>query len=217
MKVGTDGCLLGAWADCMLRPQHVLDIGAGTGLMSLMLAQRFPQVKIEAVEIGEECATQCRENISNSPWTDRIATHNVAIQNFEHSAIFDLIVCNPPFFSNSFASPNQARHTARHDDSLSVDQLFASVKRLLSANGVFSLIIPTDRISDFATASQKHSLFIKRKTWVKATPTKAAKRVLLSFGYLKAESEENEMFIETSRGNYSEDFRNLLADFYLYL
>jgi len=216
MKVGTDGCLLGAWADAE-SPEHILDIGAGTGLMTLMLAQRFENAQITAVELETNCAVQCKENIINSLWAARIETNNCAIQDFKTDKFFDLIVCNPPFFSNAFAAPNLERHTARHDDSLSVAELFSAVKRLLSASGVFAVIIPSDRLKDFVAGAQKESLFVKQKTNVKPKPAKEPKRVLLSFCFDKSEIEENEMFIESSRGIYSEDFRSLLADFYLNL
>jgi len=216
MKVGTDGCLLGAWADAQ-SPKHILDIGAGTGLVALMLAQRFENAKIIAVEIENKCAAQCEENISNSPWANRIETMNCAIQEFTTNQTFDLIVCNPPFFSNDFAAPNPERHTARHDDSLSASELFIAVKKLLTETGVFTVIIPVDRIENFIAAAQSQSLFVQRKTTVKPTPSKAAKRFLLSFGQNHSEIEEREIFVESSRGIYSEDFRSLLADFYLNL
>ena len=216
MKVGTDGCLLGAWADAD-SPKRILDIGAGTGLISLMMAQRFTNAKIEAVEIGVECAAQCRDNISHSPWAERITTHNSPIQEFEQQELFDLIVCNPPFFSNAFAAPNLERHTARHDDSLSVEELFSAVKKFLSPSGFFSIIIPIDRMNDFVEVAKNQELFVNRKTSVKPTPSKASKRVLLSFCFNKSDFQETEMFIESSRGIYSEDFRSLLADFYLNL
>ncbi len=216
MKVGTDGCLLGAWADAD-NPQHILDIGAGTGLIALMLAQRFKNAQITAVEIEQNCAKQCAENVAKSPFANRILTANLPLQEFKTNVAFDLIASNPPFFTQDFLPENEHRQTARHDAHLSASDLFFYAEKLLSKNGTFCLVIPANREADFTSAAAKSTLFLHQKVLVKPTPTKAAKRVLLAFKRGQSEVKTAELLVEISRGNYSEEFRKLLTDFYLYL
>lgn len=216
MKVGTDGCLLGAWADAE-SPKRILDIGAGTGLISLMLAQRFPQAHIEGVEIEKECANQALENVNSSPWSERIVVQHSSIQSFEPEMPFDFIVSNPPFFTKAFAAPDAKRHTARHDDTLPAQELIHHATRLLSKNGVFCLIIPSDRLAEFNTIAREIGFFLTEKVSVKPTPNKPPKRYLLKYRPIECLLSETEMVVEESRGVYSAAFTKLLQDFYLYL
>ena len=216
MKVGTDGCLLGAWAKAN-SPHYILDIGAGTGLISLMLAQRFPNTIIDAVEIEPTCAKQAHENIQESPWRDRVSIHHSSIQLFEADHQYDLIVSNPPYFTNAFAAPNQNRHQARHDDTLSVQDLIHQAKRLLSTDGVLCVILPVDRFETFDHVAAEAQLKLHERVNVMPTPTKEAKRVLLKYGRQSHPQTVRSFYIEAKRGQYSEHFTKLLEDFYLYL
>ena len=216
MKVGTDGCLLGSWASAG-HPKRILDIGAGSGLIGLMLAQRYSNARVDAVELESECAYQCIQNIKNSPWPNRISCYNVAIQDFKPNTEYDLIVSNPPFFKNAYAAPKQDRHMARHDDSLSVNELFSNAKRLVAKTGFFCAVIPTERFTDFTNAAHDHDFFLVEKVIVKPTPAKPGKRLLLKYSLSSHLLNESSMIIEKARGEYSEDFTKLLQDFYLYL
>ncbi len=216
MKVGTDGCLLGAWASAP-NSKTILDVGAGTGLLSLMLAQRFEFAQIEALEIEQICAKQCAENVANSPFANRVKTHATALQNFTTSTKYDLIVSNPPYFKNALLPEKEQRQTARHDAELNAETLFFYTSKILANTGKICIIIPSDRCEDFLREAQKNKLFLQQKTTVKPTPQKPPKRVLLQFGFDENALTENEIFIEKSRGVYSDDFTQLLGDFYLYL
>ncbi len=216
MKVGTDGCLLGAWATAE-NPKQILDIGSGTGLISLMLAQRFPTAQIDAIEIEKACAQQAQENVQASPWHDRVSVSASSIQDFESEYLYDLIVSNPPYFTNAFAAPNETRHQARHDDTLSAHELISHTKRLLAPEGVFCLIIPTDRFTEFEKFAAREHLHLVDRVNVHPTPSKPAKRLLLKYSTVKREDSTSTFFIEKERGQYSDAFTKLLQDFYLYL
>lgn len=142
MKVTTDACIQGAWTPVYPQVKQVLDIGAGTGLLSLMLAQRAPLVQIDGVELDEACAVQARENIAASRWKDRIAIHNANIRQWQGDKQYDLIICNPPFFNNSLLGDNDRRNNVRHTLSLSYTDLLASMDRLLGADGYISILLP---------------------------------------------------------------------------
>lgn len=216
MKVGTDGCLLGAWAYAQT-PQQILDIGAGTGLVALMLAQRYPKAKITALEIEPTCAQQCAENIKNSPFAQAIKTENCALQKHTPTAQYDLIVSNPPYFSQAFLPTNLNRSTARHDNLLPAKDLFCCAEKMLAESGKICIVIPTNRETDFCLAAKSYQLNLQQKVLVKPTPAKPAKRVLLKFGRESTTLKSSEMVVEISRGKYSEEFQKLLSNFYLYL
>ena len=216
MKVGTDGCLLGAWAKAN-SPKYILDIGTGTGLISLMLAQRFPEATIDAVEIEPTCARQAHENIQQSPWRDRISIHHSSIQAFEAAHRYELIVSNPPYFTNAFAAPDKNRHQARHDSSLSVQDLIHQASRLLSADGVLCVILPVDRFETFDHFATVEQLQLQERVNVMPTPTKETKRILLKYSRQSHQNTVSCFYIEEKRGQYSEHFTKLLEDFYLYL
>lgn len=144
MKVGTDGVLLGAWAEVRPGDRRMLDVGTGTGLIALMLAQRSA-AWITAVDIDVECATQAAENFAASPWADRLDAVSVAVQRYDPVEKFDLIVSNPPYYVDSLLSPDEGRNTARHAAGLPFGELAAAVVRLLSPGGRFALVLPPRR------------------------------------------------------------------------
>lgn len=216
MKVGTDGTLLGAWAHASEGGCRILDIGTGTGLIAMMMAQRYPQAEIVGVDISSEACAQARENVKYSPFFKRISIVNSDIAEYESGGLFETIVSNPPYFFNSLNCPDENRTIARHSDSLSYKDLLKQVIRLLSDEGNFSLVIPTDSISAIESEAAFEGLFLSRKCLIKTTPRKNPKRVLMEFHkYPSDHIEISEEVLETSPNVRSEWYSNLTKDFYL--
>ncbi len=223
MKIGTDGVLLGAWASIGHNPFSILDIGAGTGVLSLMLAQRSASEIIDALEIDSDAYEQCVDNFEQSPWGDRLFCYHASLDEFadEIEDQYDLIVCNPPFYSDDYKAENKQRAMARFQDAMPFGHLIESVSKLLSESGIFSVVIPKKEEADFIILAAKFNLFPKRILHVKGTPTSEIKRSLLEFSFRKTENEQNlssetsQLIIETSRHQYTEDYIKLTQDFYL--
>jgi tRNA1Val (adenine37-N6)-methyltransferase len=214
MKVGTDGVLLGAWMPIREVDRRLLDIGTGTGLIALMAAQRSPQSRIVALDLLEECVAQARENADNSPWGDRIETRQGDVLGFE-SEPFDLIFSNPPYFESSLHSPDAARNVARHTDTLSLKGLLEAVLRLLSPGGRFAVILPVEQ-ADRLVRLAALDLWLERRCDVQTTPTSSPRRSMLLFSREEPrQRREERLLIQHSPENYSEEYRALVADFYL--
>ena len=218
MKIGTDGVLLGAWTPIEHRPFSVLDIGAGTGILALMLAQRSSAEQIDALEIDEEAFEQCVENFENSLWSDRLYCYHAGLDEFmeEPEDEYDLIVSNPPFYSENYKTESEQRDLARFQDALPFEDLIEAASVLLSENGIFSVIIPYKEESKFIGLAKECNLFPLKITRVKGTPTTDVKRSLLAFSFAeKTNFPINELIIETARHQYTEDYIALTKDFYL--
>lgn len=215
MKVGTDGVLLGAWAN-IANTQQILDIGTGTGLIALMLAQRSP-AQIDAVEIDLDAFNQAKENINNSPWSNRIKIYHDSIQNYtiNCSKHYNLLISNPPFFTNASKSTVNARNVARHNHLLNQIDILEIAKTLLCKNGRIAIIYPTEQAEKFQEQAKIFGFYCQRKLYVKSTLTSPIKRILLEFYQTQLEYQEQTLIIENSRHNYSTDFINLIKDFYL--
>lgn len=213
MKVGTDGVLLGAWAD-VDTARRVLDIGTGTGLISLMLAQRS-NARIKAIDIDMDAVEQARSNVAASPWKDRIEVERQDICHFTSESLFDVIVSNPPYFVDSLKCSDGQRNTARHTDNLDFRDLIASVARLLHPEGVFSVIIPTDGKEHFLTIATSYGLHLSHQTLIHTTPVAEPKRALLAFKFSLNECITNDLIVELSRHVYSKEYIELTKDFYL--
>ena len=217
MKVGTDGVLLGAWTD-VESAENVLDIGSGTGVISLMIAQRSNAI-ITAVEIEEAASSESEMNFANSKWSNRLNIVNQSVIDFAatHNSQFDHIVCNPPFFNNGVRSSKVQRSIARHNDMLPFDQLIASVANLLTTNGKFDVVIPFDIEQEFIELCSSNKLYIRKRTMVKPNYTRPVKRILISFvNSTVSQIEETEIQIEKEeRHNYTDEYKNLTKDFYL--
>lgn len=213
MKVGTDGVLLGAWAD-VFEVGSVLDIGTGTGLVALMMAQRCGAY-ITAVEVDASAAEQARENISRSPWQDRIEVVQEDFRNFHPVKKFDLIVSNPPYFVGSLQCPDEQRTIARHAGNLTYWDLVGKASKLLSENGRFSLIIPTEAIESIQSFASRNGLHLQRKTYVITKPDTLPKRALLTFGSRQTGNKEDELLVELARHQYSKEYIELTKEFYL--
>ncbi|TJY37950.1 methyltransferase domain-containing protein [Pontimicrobium aquaticum] len=217
MKIGTDAVLLGAWTSINRNPFSVLDIGAGTGVVALMLAQRCYAELIDAVEIEDNAYEQCTENFEDSPWNDRLFCYHASLEAFveEIDETYDLIVSNPPFYSDDFKSKNNQRDLARFEDALPFDHLLDSVSKLLSSNGLFSVIIPFKEEQSFMDIATSFNLFPKRILRVKGNPNSDTKRSLIEFSFTKGQVETNDLIIENGRHQYTQDYVNLTKDFYL--
>lgn len=230
MKVGTDGVLLGAWAE---GGQRILDIGSGTGLISLMMAQRFPEAQVWGIDIDPDACMQARENVAVSPFADRVGIACCALQNLseEHLVsgseelmemkegegnLFDAIVSNPPFFVNGLKNPDSKRAMARHSDSLPFPVLMKGVRRWLSDEGVFSAIVPADVLESFVSEAYCSGLSLVRQCGVKTVERKQPKRYLVAFSKRRTGMMDKCTEIMTdSEGNRSEWYAKITEEFYL--
>jgi len=205
MKVGTDGVLLGAWASVPEPGSRVLDVGTGTGLIALMLAQRTRDVRVDALEIDPSSARQANENIRNSPWKERM--------NCIHSSFQDY---DPPFFSASTKAPSKEKNLARHDDSLSLRDLFKGSVSLMKETTVINLILPVDKEVQALDLILEHQMHCKRRTRVIPAPGKLTNRVLLEISSIPGKCHEDDITIETGeRHSYSDKYKSLTDGFYL--
>ena len=217
MKIGTDGVLLGAWTPLINNPYNVLDIGAGTGILSLMLAQRSNAEQIDAIEIDEDAYEQCVENFEASPWGDKLFCFHAGLDEFvdEPEDEYDLIISNPPFYTDDYKSDNTSRDLARFEDALPFEELIEAAALLLSDNGIFSVIIPFKEEERFVSMCKELDLFPLKITRVKGTPTSEIKRSLLAFCRIEQTPLIDELVIEISRHNYTPEYIELTKDFYL--
>ena len=177
MKIGTDGVLLGAWVSLENNPESILDIGAGTGIISLQLAQRSTTKTVDAVEIDDDAYEQCSENFEASPWGDRLFCYHASVQEFasEIEEKYDLIVSNPPFFSEDYKSDNDARDIARFNDALPFQHLVVCASHLLSEKGVFAVILPKKEEEHFIQLASENNLYPQRICEVQGTPNSEIK------------------------------------------
>ena len=217
MKIGTDGVLLGAWTPIINNPYNVLDIGAGTGILSLMLAQRSNAEQIDAIEIDEDAYEQCVENFEASPWSDKLFCFHAGLDEFvdEPEDEYDLIISNPPFYTDDYKSDNSSRDLARFEDALPFEELIEAAALLLSDNGIFSVIIPFKEEERFVSLCKELDLFPLKITRVKGTSTSEIKRSLLAFCRMEQTPLIDELVIEISRHNYTREYIELTKDFYL--
>lgn len=214
MKVGTDGTLLGAWAKAN-NPQQILDIGTGTGLIAMMLAQRFENGQVKAIEIDANASQQAAENFQNTPWSNRLSVEHISLQGFQHPSLFDLIVSNPPYFENNLKANNKQRTQARHTDTLSFETLIEGSAKLLNKNGSLAIILPSTSKDKVEAIAQKHHLYLNRLCWVKGTEKTAIKRAVLQFSFQEKPLEENTLVVEKERHVYTEEYIQLCKEFYL--
>lgn len=218
MKIGTDGVLLGAWTPVENNPFSILDIGTGTGIIALMLAQRSHAEQIDALEIDEDAYEQATDNFENSPWNDRLFCFHAGLDEFveEPEDEYDLIVSNPPFYSEDYKSENEQRDLARFQDAMPFEDLIEAAALLLSENGIFSVIIPFKEEENFLALAKEYELHPIKITRVKGTPTSEIKRSLLAFGRNEiATILTDELIIETARHIYTPEYIDLTKDFYL--
>ncbi|MGO4818566.1 tRNA1(Val) (adenine(37)-N6)-methyltransferase [Flavobacterium sp. W22_SRS_FP1] len=218
MKIGTDGVLLGAWTPIENNPFSILDIGTGTGIIALMLAQRSHAEQIDALEIDEEAYEQSVENFENSPWSDRLFCFHAGLHEFveEPEDEYDLIISNPPFYNEDYKTESKQRDMARFQDAMPFEDLIEAAALLLSENGVFSVIIPFKEEDTFLTLAKEYELYPLKITRVKGTPTTDIKRSLLAFGQTEnIDITIDELIIETERHIYTPEYIALTKEFYM--
>lgn len=217
MKVGTDGVLLGAWSSLENEPNSILDIGAGTGVIALQMAQRSLAETIDAIELDDHAYEQCVENFEASPWADRLFCYHASLDEFRNEVedTYDLIISNPPFYSEDVSSGNPSRDQARQSQSLPFDALFAGVKKLLSKKGSFATIIPAKEEPNFLQLAAENALFVNRKTYVKGNQNSKINRVLMQFSYAENDLIVEELSIEKNRHEYTKAYMELTKAFYL--
>ncbi|MGY8908496.1 MAG: tRNA1(Val) (adenine(37)-N6)-methyltransferase [Flavobacteriales bacterium] len=220
MKVGTDGVLLGAWCATDAFPDTILDIGTGTGIIALMMAQRFDAMTIDGVEVDENAYEQTVANFENSDWGDRLYCYNSTFQNFadeiaDEEETYDLIVTNPPFYTDEFETENDARNKARFTSSLSFLELITGVVKILSSDGKFAIVIPYKEEENFINLANENKLFLNRICRVQGNPKSEIKRSLLEFSFHQTVINSAHLIIEIERHQYTEEYINLTKDFYL--
>ena len=220
MKVCTDACLFGAWVADELtsisQAGNYLDIGAGTGLLSLILAQKTSAF-IDAVEIDKAAFEQAKENIYQSPWREKISIINTDINAFDTNKKYDCIISNPPFFEGDLKSSNSNKNAAKHDTTLTLQQLLQVVDKTLQQEGYFAILLPYHRTDFFIEAAAKSTLFLSKKVLVKQTPGHDYFRVILLFRRQQKIVSNEEIIIKDETNNYTEAFVGLLKDYYLFL
>lgn len=217
MKVGTDGVLLGAWA-VVEQARRILDIGCGSGLIALMLAQRTPaEVKIDAVEIDSNAASQANENVLLSPWSQKIQVYHQDIHEFaqQHADGYDLIVSNPPYFEPSVACRDLARTRARYTEKLTHHALLACAERLIKVNGYFCLVLPYDIGEAFEQHAHQCGWYTARRLNVSDRTETRLRRMMLTLSRRPVTKEEGNLAIKRLDGGYTEAFCQLITEFYL--
>lgn len=216
MKVGTDGTLLGAWASAPAQSRYILDIGTGTGLIALMMAQRYPEAQIVGIDIDDAAVAQATENVATSPFTERISILKQDVTTYKPEMLFNAIVSNPPYFVDSLTCPDEQRSIARHAVTLTFEALIKSAYRLLKTEGTFSVVIPTEMRSKLEASARLEGFFISKVCCIKTTPQKPSKRQLIEF----TKNPVNELFtcegiLETSPNTRSDWYKELTNDFYI--
>ncbi len=217
MKVTTDACLFGAWVAHTLQNNssvsHILDIGSGTGILSLMVAQKT-KAFIEAIELQHTDYRQSLQNLAASPWKDRIQIHHADALRFTYSKKYDAIICNPPFYENDLLSTNKEKNIAHHHQGLRLENLFSRVQKILHPQGLFFLLIPERRGVETSQLLQAAGFFINERISIKQTEKHGSFRQILKASFSKSIEKQSVIIIKNEQ-RYSEEFKNLLEDYYL--
>lgn len=218
MKVCTDACLFGA-ITAQTKAANALDIGAGTGLLSLMFAQKNSLAKIDAVEINSDAFAQAKENFAATDFAKNIQAHHQSIQDFsaDKNEQYELIFSNPPFFENDLKSPDSMRNSALHSSELTLQELVGIAEKLLLKNGIFAVLLPYSRTDYFIHSAEAENLFLQKKYLIKQTPKHDFFRSILFFAKMPANRASAEIIIKGNDDNYTPEFRELLKDYYLFL
>lgn len=214
MKVNTDGVLLGAWARAG-EAKRIADIGTGTGVIALMLAQQCPAAVIDAIDIDAGAAAQAKTNIERSAWKERIRVYHTALQDFNPGYRFDFIISNPPYFVNDLKPVDARKTVAKHSVDLSYDELLQHVNRLLSETGQFAVEIPYFNKALFLEKAVRFGLYVARSLRVQAREDKAPYLALLQLERSRGEELEEGLSIQVTSGEYTAEYKALTQAFYL--
>jgi len=217
MKIGTDGVLLGSWVPIGDHVNSILDIGTGTGVIALMMAQRSYAQTIDAIEIEDNAYEQAVENFESSDWGDRLFCYHASFQEFfqEIDDTYDLLISNPPFYTDHYKTEDVHRDKARFEDALPFEHLFIGVSHLLSEKGLFAVILPYKEESNAINIAKKTGLYPQKITRVKGNPSSEIKRSMLLFGFDEMVYTPDELIIENARHKYTEAYVALTKEFYL--
>lgn len=216
MKVSTEACILGGYCQ-QENPTNILDIGTGTGLLAMMLHQKYPQASITALEIEENAFAQAQENIENNFFNEKISLLKQSVQDFVHQSkqIFNLIVCNPPFYKNHLLSENEHRNIALHQQTLSLEELAHCISQLLAAQGLAYILLPPYPMHEFLNFAEAKGLFPVKILEIYHSQKHQIFRYIIAFGFFKTSIEPEKLYIKNTDENYTEQFRELLKDYYL--
>ncbi|KZW98383.1 tRNA (adenine-N6)-methyltransferase [Pseudoalteromonas luteoviolacea] len=213
MKVSTDGIMFGAWVS-LANAQHLLDIGTGTGLLSLMAKQRAPELHVHAIEIDEQAALDAKDNFTASPWPE-IELIQLAVQQFEPPQQFDLVISNPPYFQSSLRGEDARRNMARHTDSLSFEELITAFLRVTKPDARLAIILPYEEGRAFISLAEQKSLYLARVCEVKTTPNKDVSRLMFELSTDLCETYRETLCIYNLYGKYTDEYTSLCKAFYL--
>jgi tRNA1Val (adenine37-N6)-methyltransferase len=214
MKVNTDGVLLGAWAN-IDEAENILDIGTGTGVIALMMAQKNLSAHIDAIDAEPNACEQAKGNFSGSLWAERLHCYHTSLQDFGTDKKYDIIISNPPYFVNDFKTEDHRRNIAKHSVSLSYTDLIAGISRLLTRSGRALLVLPSFNISRFESFLSIGNLFITKRTEVSAVQGKAPYLALLEVGRKQLSFTKNSIVIQHTGGSFTDEYMLLTRDFYL--
>jgi tRNA1Val (adenine37-N6)-methyltransferase len=221
LKVCTDSCLLGAWvANSFIEAKNALDIGTGTGLLALMVAQKHLNTSILALEIDEKSAALAKSNFKSSPWSDSLKVENSSLQDFSNKTstdTFEIIFCNPPFFENQLTSSNQTNNLAKHSSQLTRQELANAIFKLLIENGSAFVLLPEFEAEDFVTIANGLGLFLTEQKTIRNKPNETVFRQMMRFEKIQKELTQSEIVIYETEKVYTQDFTKLLKPYYLYL
>lgn len=218
MKVTTDGCLFGAWVAHEISsssPKTILDIGTGTGLLALMLAQKNQQSKITALEINNDAFLQAQKNFNNSPWASNIKLTNKALQDFQSQEKFDVIICNPPFFKDNLKGPSQNKNQALHADTLSLQDCLKGVLDYLETNGSAFILYPEFEMNQFLELAKEKKLFSEKIVTVRNSKDKSVFRKMVKLRFQPCSPSQEDFNIRDENHLYTEEFQSLISDYYL--
>jgi len=216
MKVCTDSCIFGAWSAKHLNGiKRILDVGSGTGLLSLMLAQKSGS-QIDSIELDSESAGQARENIMASPWSARISLLEGDVLHYPLTGDYDFIISNPPFFEYDLRSPQEKKNKAKHNETLTLDQLIVDIRSLLTPEGIFSILLPWHRTGYFETLATENGFFLREKLIVRQTATHQPFRSICLFGFQNPEKAVvKDLIIKNEKGKYTTECAALMSDYYI--
>jgi tRNA1Val (adenine37-N6)-methyltransferase len=215
MKVSTDACIFGAWLTANTSDNSALDIGTGTGLLSLMIAQRYPQLQIDALEINEDAFLQAKQNIENSAFAKQIKIIKTDVKLFNPSQQYDFVFSNPPFYENDLSTTDLAKNLAKHSIGLTLQELFACAKKLVKQSGQFAIILPSYRNKESISIAEKNNLFLDKTLHIKHNQAKLFTKEIQVYSFQKKQLLQSNLVIKNIDNNYTDAMHQLMEPYYL--